>query len=334
MKKRNFILALLLVFPLLTGCIKDDFKDCLYITFDAINPKHVYTEQVERVDLYFYDPESDALVREYHFERDQLRKRDRAAIIPDAPAGTFRVLAIVNDGIYTVSENIENYVRAYTEVTSDELSYDAESLFSAAKEITVLADPDYVQVENMQLTKHNNNVIIHIEYDEEAPYIPTDGTNLTAWIDGSNRRQYYLNEGQMKDKYELYTTNGSSKLTSNYWERIDNTAAHRLPDHPARFSFTTMRLWHGSDVSLHVQETPQSGSRAPVDDLRTVDIDLELRLLLDESQQIYGSDLDLEYHDEFHITVRLDNGGVVVGDPTDDHLIVKKWDYVHGDIPL
>jgi hypothetical protein len=338
MKKGNFILALLLVFPLLTGCIKDDFKDCLYITFDAINPKHIYTDEVQRVSIYFYGLEDNELVREYHFERNQLRRRDQAAIIPDAPVGTYRVLAIVNDGIYTVTGDYENYVESYTEVILDELSYNAESLFSAAKEITVEADPENVQVENMHLVKHNNNIIVHLEYAEEDPYLPLEGTNLSLWIDGSNHRHHY------REQYQLYTYNGDTKLTSNPWERIDNrdnqTEAHRLPDHPARFSLTTMRLWHGSDVTLHLREIFQPSTRVEPGQLRDVDIDVDEYLkmiIIDEitKELKYGSDLDLEYHDEYHITIRLDNNGVEVPDPVYTKLpplIVKKWNYIHADI--
>jgi hypothetical protein len=339
MKKRNVILPLLLVLPLLTGCIKDDYRDCLYIAFDAINPKHVYVDEVERVSIYFYGQEDGALVREYHFERDQLRSWDRAAIIADAPVGTYRVLALINDGIYTVTESSRNYTAAYTEVVTEVLDYNAEPLFSAVKEITVDADPDVIQVEYMQLIKHNNNISLRIEYDEEDPYIPTEGTNLIAWIEGSNRRHFY------REQYELYTYNGNSPLNSNHWNRIDNrddrTEEHYLPAHPAQFDFTTMRLWHGSDVTLYLAETsePGSGSTRAGEPVRITELDVDdyLKLIMNEAtgEQKYGSDIDLEYHDEYRITIRLTADEVVYPDPVspdDTPLIVKKWDYVSGNI--
>jgi hypothetical protein len=339
MKKRNVILSLLLVFPLLAGCIKDDYRGCLYITFAAMNPKHVYVDEVERVSIYFYGLQDGALVREYHFERDQLRKNDRAAIIADAPIGTYRVLAIINDGIYSVTERYQNYATAYTEVVSEVLDYNAESHFSAVKEITVEADPEASQVEYMQLIKHNNNVFLHIEYDEEDPYIPTEGTNLIAWIEGSNRRHFY------REQYDLYTYNGNSPLNSNHWNRIDNhenqTEEHYLPVHPARFDFTTMRLWHGSDVTLYLAETSESagGSTRAGEPVRITELDIDdyLKLIMNEAtgEQKYGSDIDLEYHDEYHITIQLMADEVVYPDPVSPEntpLIIKKWDYVSGNI--
>ncbi len=329
MRTRNIFPALLLALPLLTGCLKEDYSYCppgLYVTFEAINPKHAYPELVDNVSLYLYDPASGALVVRFDYTRDDLREGDMAAFVPYTVPGTYRLLAVVNDNLYTTSTGQQNYATFRSTVNGEVLMYDAEPFFSAVREITI-ADGVQTEVpeELMRLAKHNNNIYLHIEY---LDYVPMAGTNLTARIEASNRAF----------DHAPYTS--VQKLTSNHWLRTNNfdiDEAHWLPYHPAEFRFTTMRMWHGSDMTLIIREEPDQGAEVDESELRqiTYDIDETLAKVRNPENQeaIYGTDEALEFHDEYHIHVQLGlSDNPIVVEYVDVRLVVgvQKWNYIHA----
>ncbi len=110
MKRVNILIALTLAGALTTGCLKEDYSFCppgVYVTFEAANPKHEYPELVQNLSLYLYDNETGALIDSWDYTRDELRTDDRAALVPYTVPGTYRLLAIVNDGIYTTTTGHE-----------------------------------------------------------------------------------------------------------------------------------------------------------------------------------------------------------------------------------
>lgn len=338
MKKEKTIPSLLLALLMLTGCMRDNFSDCLYITFDTLNPKHSYSDLVEYVSLYFYNENGD-LVKDYHYAKNELRRSDRAAIVPNLPAGKYKVVAIVNDGLYTTTEDYKSYSTLHTKLNAETLSDNVPPLFFAEKEITMGVDPGAAQIENMTLSKLNSNVYVHLLYENDqnlagneafAPYEPTEGTNLTTWIEGANSRYFYsLNAG-------------STKVVSNPWNRIDNgtlNPEHYLPDHPAEFALSIMYIRHDSDLTLHLSERPEQRTSEDLE-LRyiTVNITDYLRRMQESLGVVYATDKDfqryLDYEDEFHIWIRL--GSVVeIITPSGGYVIdVLGWDFIHEDIPL
>ncbi len=333
MKRRETILSLLLALSLLTGCLRDDYGDCLYITFDTLNPKHVYTEEVEHVSLYFYDGNGD-LVRDYHYGRNQLRRSDMGAIVPDLPAGSYKVVAIVNDGIHTTTEGHTNYSTLTTRLNGGTLGSELPPIFIAEKEFATDTAPQ-IQTERMTLRKLNNNIVVHLLYDNDrepgpgeefAPYAPTDGTNLTARVEGTNGRYHHELVG------------GSTKLTAYPWHRIDNGDPHYLPEHPARFTLSTMDFRHDGKLTLYLSETLTARSST---DIEVRHISLDIANYLRQAQQalgvVYATDGEfqqyLDFEDEFHIHVRL-GSMVEIFLPPDICIEVLGWDKVSGGIDV
>ena len=344
MKRNNILFALALTGALAAGCVKEDYSICpegLWVAFDAQNSKHVYADHVRKLSLYFYDPATDSLVADFHYDRAELRAEDRAAFIAKPPVGDFRVLAIVNDGIYTITAGTEKYSTVHT--TLDGYAMDAEpvALFSAETRVSVPQYQAAVPTVNMSLAKHTNNIHLHLVYDrsEEDGYTPTEGTDLAAWIEADNHRF----------DYKQYFSPAGGYLVSRPWYRADNGGEHALPAHPATLSMSTMRLWHGGDITLHIAEQTPGGAttRAGEPGLRTasVDIDDYLRQVIREEREKdvpgdypYDTDSELEYHDQYHIYIVIKGYGIeaVNPDPTDptSYYIVRtrNWDYVPGTI--
>ena len=319
------------------GCVKEDYSDCppgVYVTLEAANPGHDYAEIVQNLSLYLYNIESGALICRRDYTREELREGDRAALLPYSAPGTYRLLAVVNDGLYTTTYGHDRFSTIYSTVNEEALGHDAEAFFSAERTITIGAAPATraaVEIEEhrMTLAKHNNNICLHLEY---ADYVPTGGTNLTAWIDSPGRAFHY----------QPYNAGAGGMLRSDFWARVDNydsDATHPYPRHPAEMSFSTMRMWHGSRMTLCIEEYAGQGAEVE-DELRrlTIDVTEVLREYIEPEtgEKIYDTDEELEFHDEYHITVRLSEfeNSVIVGDGFGLVVQVRKWDYIKGNIDL
>ena len=337
MKRKNILLALLLTGTLATGCMKENYSFCpegVYVTFEAANPKHDYADLVQNLSLYLYDPESGALIGSWDYTRDQLRAGDRAALMPYSAPGTYRLLAVVNDGLYTTTYGPDLFSTIHSTVDGEVLAYDAEAFFSSERTITIGVTPatraaTEVEEHQMVLAKHNNNLYLHLEYDD---YVPTESTNLTAWIDSPNRAFHY----------RPYNAGTGQMLRSDFWARTDNydrDTEHRYPYHPAEMSFSTMRMWHGGNMVLYIQEEPETGAVAEEFRRLTIDVTGALKEYVEPGtteQRIYDTDAELEFHDEYHITVRLSEleNPVIVGNQKQMVVMVRKWEYVKGSIIL
>lgn len=309
-KRKIFRFLLLLLLPLAAACTKEDYRNCpagLYITFEANNPKHVYPEKVQRVYLFFYDGKGD-LAAEFRYERDDLRATDRAAFVPQLPTGTYRVVAVVNGGVFTRTQDIEKYSTLHTMLVEEELNYKPVDFFTAEKEITVAVNTtSVIPTEKMMLAKHNNDIHLNIVYDG---YVLPAGSDLDAFVCGNNRRFEYVS----------YACPTSSFVRYLAWSRRTNIA-NSLPD---GFSFTTMRLWHGGDICLHLEEVPTRSGRSIV-----LNIADELAKVRDDKgNPLYDTDDKLEYHDEYEITVRLGKDFVVLS------ITIDKWDTIGGGVEV
>ncbi len=320
------------------GCLRDDYSDCptgVYITFESINPKNVYAEQVERVNLYFYDKAGD-LIHESYYTEDELRPEDHAAYVQNIPDGDYHVLAIINDNIYTETSQISKYSTVRSRVSAEALNYNAEPFFSSEKDITVVNDPMNIRTELMRLDNYKNNIYVHLVYDDSKdPYMPTPGTNLQAKIEGSNNEFIYSSR----------TCNSDTKLVSEYWYRSDNHETyeedHRLPEHPAAFSISTMHLWHGSDITITITEVPDSEAAMPMaegdePEFRIIKhslTDLLKERLDDNGDFPYDSNEELLFYDEFHIYLSIDNGGSKYWNG-ETYIKVGDWDTVKGEIGI
>lgn len=326
MKKRNLLLCLLLLLPMWIGCTEEDYRNCpagLWIAFEPINPKHDYPGQVQGVSLYFYDPETGALAEEFRYTREQLRPSDRAAFVTQIPTGTYRVVAVVNSGIYTQTKDAENYSTLHSLLDAEEMNYKPADFYSAEKTITVRVNTStVVPTEVMDLTKHNNNVHLNLVYDGyEAP----EDTTLDAWIEGNNAHYAYATRTASSSHFARYTP----------WD----TQTDIETGMPTRFSFTTMRLWRGSDVTLVLQETSTSPVRATGERYEYNLTDDILSKILDEEDPTndyrYDTDEELEFHDEYEIYIKL--LGESVGDPTNQVQIavgLNRWDSLGGGVEL
>jgi hypothetical protein len=337
MKKRNIPRILLLLLPLcLTHCTKEDYRNCpggMYILFAPQNSKHILSDQGQRVSLYFYDTETDSLVERFHYLREELQIVDQAgvsylaAFVPQLADGTYRMLAMVNGGFpgtkqfddqYTESEQYERFSTVHTRLLDEMLDYKPIPFFSGEKTLSVAVNTaSVVPTHLLTLAKHTNNIHLHIVYDE---YEPWPSTNIEAYIDGANRRF----------DYAAYACDSTQRLVSRPWERRINPPGHYLPDHPAGFSLTTMRLWRGGDITLHIDET--GGTRAD-DDLFKHHIDLNLAEILsqvkhNDGNHPYDTDAELEFNDEYNIGITLGRNFTLLG------VRINNWDVVTGEVDI
>ncbi len=314
MKIRDKILAILFLLPIMSGCVKEDYSNCpegLYIAFEPINPKHIYPDKVQRVSLYFYNPESGDLAADFHYEKDELRVSDRAAFVPQIPAGTYRVVAVINDGIYTRTAGTGNYTTLHTMLDDEEMAYKPADLFTAEKDITVTVNTTMVvPVETMAIVKHNNDIYLNIIYDD---YNAQEGMTFTSWIEGSD----YC--------YEYAARRNTLHALSWPWDIQTNVSGM-----PIRFSYSVMRLSLASDLVLHLQETPVSRAEAP----RHYSFNLvdALARIIDETnpdnQYLYDTDQELEYNDEFELTIKIGKEKVQIA------VGIDRWDTIGGRVEL
>jgi hypothetical protein len=313
MKMRNIILTLLLLLPILTGCTKEDYRNCpagLYIAFETINPKQSYPDEVQNLSLYFFDPQTGDLAEEFHYLREELRETDRAALVPQIPAATYRVVAVINDGIDTQTTGAENYATLKTMLNEQTVDYKPVNFFTGEKEITVNVNTTKsIPVETMPVIKHNKNIHLNIVYDG---YVAQPDVTFTSWIEGSDAC------------YEYATQQNTSLARFTPWEVQLNDDGM-----PSRFSLSTMRFVRESDLTLHLQETANTRTVSAHYIFNLTD---ELAGIIDESnpdnEYLYDTDEEIEFEDEFEITIKIgkDNIAIAVG--------VDRWDTIGGGVEL
>jgi hypothetical protein len=315
MKKRDIILTLLVLLPAFIGCTKEDYRNCpdirpdIYVVFEPTNPKHILRNEVQNASLYLYDPAMGDLARELHYLKSELRQSDMAAPIPpEVPAGTYRLVAILNDGIYTTTTGTENYSTLKSSLNNADMDYKPVDFYASEKMITV-AD-NITTVETMPVIKHNNNIHLNIIYDG---YVATPGVTFTSWIESP-------------DLYFEYET-GVNSLPTHFMPWEIQTGVNGMP---VRFSFTSMRLTTDNYRVLHLQETAATRALLPPRHYKLVLAD-ELAKIEDPDNPgefLYDTDAELEFYDEFELTIKLgkDNIQIAVG--------VDRWDTIGGGVEL
>jgi hypothetical protein len=317
MKKRNILITLLLLLPLLwTGCTSEDYRNCpidetraeLYIAFQPINPVNVYPDVVQNVSLYFYDPATELLAYESHYTTDELRNDDKAAkVSEDVLPGTYKVVGVINCGIYTETVDTDSYTTLRSRLMNHELNAKPVDFFAGEKEITI--DPGVSTEETMAITKHNKDIHLNIVYDG---YEGEEGVTFTSWIEGSNCC------------YEYAENCNTTHAMYNPWEEAMNTEGL-----PTRFSYSTMRITTDSDLTLHLEEI--AATRGPVRKYSFVLADL-LGKLIDENntdnEYLYDTDEELAFADEFEFTIKIGKDNVLI------EVGVDLWDGIGSNINL
>lgn len=304
-----FLFTSLLI--LLGSCINEDLNECAtgqYICFEFRNPKHKLPEVVKTVDLYFYNPEGK-LVGNYHYEQNQLREDDYAAYVPDMPSGEYNVIAIANNIECYQTFGTEEYSQITTSLQDEIVTKRPIDLFSAEKKITIKRISSLVPTEIMYLSKHNNNIRVNVRFDK---YTPSTGNTIDTYIAGSNGMFNYSTYSCDKSGYRKYIAY--------------NTAGTILQQIPSQYDFTTMRLWTESDMTLYIEENPETRNSGKIIEL---DIEKELAKVSNENGELlYDTDEKLEYHDDYEITVTIGPTFLVVG------LQINGWTIIGGDIEV
>lgn len=276
-----------------TGCIKEDYSNCptgVYVTFDTSNPKHDYAARVQSVDLYFYDSEGD-LTRHYYYEKEQLRRSDRAAYVGGLPAGEYRLLAIVNGGFETQTENVQKFSTIRSRIAGETVKNNLTDFFTAEKQVTVRSGAARNRAERMTLDKHNNNIRLNVLYDG---YAASPETMLEAFIT-ENNGVYEFRSGKCVRpcpvRYLPWRINFSGGL-------------------PSSFDIPTMHIWHDSeqkgecDVTVVLQESV-SGAAAG----RSILLNLTRELMkvrdAKTGELLYDTDEKLLFNDEYEITMTI-----------------------------
>lgn len=316
---RNKIALFLLLPPLIcTGCIGENNDDCplgLYVTFETRNPKHSYVEAVRNVDLYFYDADGN-LAASYDYTKDELRPSDGAAYVADPPRGEYLLLAVVNDGADVGSVDVEKYSTIRSEFKNREIRTQLKDFFSAERQVTV-SGGRRASSELMVLDKYNNDVRLHVEYDEEYT-LPT-GATLESYITCNN------------GVYEFRTRKCLNPCPVRYeaW-RIATNVETRLP---SQFTISTMHIWQQSsdkgecDVTVFLHE-----SGLPMDGGRTVSVNLTQELLKIKDpitgESLYDTDEKLLFEDEYDVTVTIGKEFNILA------LTINNWSIISGDVEI
>lgn len=310
MNKKNILLLLFLPILMLAGCTKEDYRNCpagLYVTFEPQNPKHNYAELVQGLDLYFYGQDGN-LAANFHYDRDELRPYDRAAFVPQIPAGKYRLVAVVNDGADTETSGIEKYETLKFGLKKETVDSKITEFFTAQKQITVGLPGTEIPTEKMELYKHNNHVRLKIVYDGYDA--PADMT-LQAYMQGHNRTFGYLFEGYSLEGLAIYLP----------WTTRYNTEG--LPE---EFDMATMHIRLGGDLTVHLEETSETGATGRSIVLNLAD---ELKKVKNSAgQYLYDTDEKLWYYDEYEITVTIGKDFVVIG------LTIDNWTIIGGGVEV
>jgi hypothetical protein len=311
MNKKNFIWFLFLSLAVLwTGCTEENFSDCptgFWVTFIPENSKHDFAEEVQNLDLYFYDPAPNgALIEKIAYTRQQLRPADGAAYVSQdsIPAGEYRVVAIVNDDIHTRTNSSGTYYGIHSELADTEIDYKPVAFFSGETDLLV---EEYLTLDDAQefpvyLYKHNNQIRVNIIYD--ADYELPAGGRIETYIHGSNGRYHHstrsCRSGETNDQGLR-----ARFLPFERFERLDPEKGE-----VSEIYLSTMHIWHGSDLNLHFDEVGGTRAEDPTRsfDLNLTDLLKKVSGVVDEKGETisnpYNTDDKLRFHDDYEIWIK------------------------------
>jgi len=298
--------VLLFVLVVCCSCIRENLSGCfsdLIIHFEPINPKHDYPELVRTVDLYFYDRD-EKLFLHRHYEKEQLGGRDRAAVLTDMPPGEYTVVAMINHGRQHKTVDYESLSTLRSYLTDWWIDERLDDYFSGMREITVKSGNSNRQ-EKMSIFKHNNDIRVRIIFEG---YTVPEGFNLGCLLYGKDGMFHYKSHSATEDV---------EVVTLPYFIQYDTYGQ------PVSFDCSTMRLWHDLELFLLLAEYDQEyNTRQTI----LLDIPQELAKIQDSNgTYLYDTDEELEYYDQYDITITLDVDFIVLS------LQINDWYVIGGD---
>jgi hypothetical protein len=311
MNKRK-LLSLLLLALMMTGCTKENYRNCpagLYVSFQPDNPKHDYPELVTKVDLYFYCLEGN-LKASFSYLRDELRPYDRAAFVPQITAGEYRLVAVVRNGMDYETYEVDSYATLYTKLEQETVSEKLTDLFTSEKLVTVGRSGGNIQTENMMLAKHNNNIRLKIVYEG---YMTPAGMSLEAFAEENSGIFLYSSYSSPAIRYVRYMP----------WnESAANNGLTQL------FDISVFRLWIGSGATICIRETDTLTGTITGRSYTLNITEILTRVENLAGEYLYDTNEKLEYNDEYEITITLGPDFVVLA------ITVDNWNIIGGGVGL
>jgi len=295
--------VLLFLLAACCGCIREDLSGCfnnLIISFEPINPKHNYPELVRTVALYFYDQDEELFFHR-HYEREQLDGSDRAAVIADMPPGEYTVVAMINHSSQHKTVDYESLSTLRSYLNEWWIEERLDDYFSGMQAITVPHD-NRSQQETMSIFKHNNDIRVQVIF--EGYTVPED-FNLGCLLYGKDGMYHYKSHSATEDV---------EVVTLPYFVQYDTSGQ------PVTFYCSTMRLWRDLELSLLLAEYDQEYNTG---ETFLLDIPKELGKITDSSGDYpYDTDEELEYHDQYNITITLGGGFIVLSIKINDWYLI------------
>lgn len=293
---RIYCLSALLLL-IMFGCsrIKDDLDDCpviLHLYFESVMRKYQYEDVTDRLDLYMYD-NSGKLMKKYSYTREELEAMDFSHV-SEMKKGQYMFVASVNQAdCYDVSgEHDMNALNiSLNTVYGNEVHDRQKDLYHGNKIVPI---PDYRKgtihvYDTIALYKNTNHINVDVVYN--GPLEP--GQVVSAYIDGNNGSFGYSNVCHDESE-RLYRPHGRDEQLPSWLFRL-----------------TTMQLWIGSDLTLHVEKGEPEGEKTQIKQFGLVSEILK--------HPDYNTDDDLDQQDIYDIKLVIDANGVIL------NLIINDW---------
>ncbi|MDH6358993.1 FimB/Mfa2 family fimbrial subunit [Parabacteroides sp. PF5-9] len=311
---------ILFVIPVLLfgSCLKDELEPCgmdpdnlRYISLKSGMRKYNYEHIVKEVDVYLYD-DNDFLVDLLSYSKEELKKTDYRIALPIAENQEYSAVVLVNKGdsyeIDRIDQQKEFYVSLKSEA-GDTVRTRQADLFTGFKVLDFGADalPEGMddRCDTVILMKATNHFDVTVDF--KGYTLPT-GSRINTYIKGNNGSANYQTRCH-KNSQRIYMP-------------LPPDDGSVMTDNP--LYFTTMKIWHGSDLTLYVEELNENDQLVKSHQMLIVDRLAQIKNM--DGEYLYNTDDKLDQEDQFVLNLELDDRFVLIG------LSINGWSLIESGI--
>lgn len=307
MRKIVYIVIVIFILWLPSGCYREDLSDCpqgLLLKLEPTITKYTIDEIINDVTLYLFNEQGD-YVAKYHYQRDALQGPELLVPVPQQRTGKYTFVVLVNhdEKDYTTfgTEKCESLLTRLLTEPNFTFSRKQADLYHGHKVIEVTQGLKVV-TEEVEISKNTNNINLQLEIRE---YNLEENEEISAQLTGTNGTYDYANKptGNTVITYNPHTP-GPAVAEQGVYRREDQ--------------FRTMRLWIGDDLKLTIYRN--FPDLKPIE-MASIMLTKTIAEIKDPStgDYLYNTDEKLELEDEFNISLVLDETYTIVD------LIINNW---------
>lgn len=282
------------LFIFLNSCYKEDMSDCydddFNLSFSLIMNKYKFENIVDNLVLYQYDDKGE-LLEEYEFSRKQLESDDFIVKLPLPAKGiyTFVAIANINDTfhrVYSKDKRGDFLLRLITKEFS--VTDKIDDIYQGYKQIIIDDEEEVPRTENIELTKHTNNITVIVETTDSEP---ENNPEFSTTISGTNGVYNYR-----------YQPLPSEIITYIPHESVFKRNSLSLTD-----QYRIMRIWIDDDMKLGIFNKDADGNKKEISSIMLTAAIADMKDM--QGNLLYNTDEKLEQEDEFEIHVLLKPDG-------------------------